>query len=59
MSATTRRAIQLAEEIQRLVYEDVPFVSWGQYVQPVVFSRKVRGALKFAAPVVWNIWMDA
>lgn len=42
-----------------VVYDEVPFVSWGQYVQPVVFKRKVRGALKFAAPVVGRVWMDA
>jgi hypothetical protein len=36
----------------------VPFVSWGRYVQPVVFNSQARGALKFSAPVVWNIWMD-
>jgi peptide/nickel transport system substrate-binding protein len=53
------RRKQIAGEIQQLVYDDVPFVSWGQYVQPVVFNKKFRGQLKFATPVVWNIWADA
>ncbi|MGH7266597.1 MAG: ABC transporter substrate-binding protein [Candidatus Rokuibacteriota bacterium] len=50
---------QLATDIQLLAYDEVPFVLWGQYLQPHVFSKKVRGALKFAAPVVWNISLDA
>jgi peptide/nickel transport system substrate-binding protein len=50
---------RIAEDIQRLAFDDVPFVPWGQYQQPNVFSKKVRGAVKFAAPVVWNVWLDA
>jgi hypothetical protein len=38
---------------------EVPFVPWGQYVQSQVFSRRVRGVLKFAAPVIWNVWLEA
>ena len=53
------RRKQLAEEIQRLAYDEVPFVLWGQYVQPQVFSKRVRGVLKFAAPIMWNVWLEA
>jgi peptide/nickel transport system substrate-binding protein len=50
---------KIAEDIQRLAFEDAPFVPWGQYQQPNVMSKKVRGMLKFAAPAVWNLWLDA
>jgi peptide/nickel transport system substrate-binding protein len=50
---------QLAEEIQRVAYDEVPFVLWGQYVQPQVFSKRVQGMLKFAAPIMWNVWLEA
>jgi peptide/nickel transport system substrate-binding protein len=53
------RRRQLAEEIQRLAHDEVPFVLWGQYVQPQVFSGRVRGVLKFAVPVIWNVWLEA
>jgi len=49
---------RVAEDIQRLAFDEVPFVPWGQYQQPHVFSKKVRGALAFAGPVVWNLWLD-
>jgi hypothetical protein len=45
--------------MQRLAYDDVPFVPWGQYVQPQVFSKRVQGVLKFAAPIMWNVWLEA
>jgi peptide/nickel transport system substrate-binding protein len=50
---------QLAADIQTLAYDEVPFVPWGQYVQPQVFAKRVRGVLTFAAPVMWNVWLDA
>jgi peptide/nickel transport system substrate-binding protein len=49
---------RIADDIQRLAYDDVPFVPWGQYQQPNVFSKKVRGAVKFVVPAVWNLWLD-
>ncbi len=58
-AADAARRRQLAEDIQRLAYDEVPFVLWGQYVQPQVFSKKVHGVLRFAAPVVWNVWLEA
>ena len=49
---------KIAEDIQRLAYDDVPFVPWGQYVQPNVFAKKVRGSVKFVVPAVWNMWLE-
>jgi peptide/nickel transport system substrate-binding protein len=49
---------RIAEDIQRLAFDDVPFVPWGQYVQPNVFSKKVKGSVKFVIPAVWNMWLE-
>jgi peptide/nickel transport system substrate-binding protein len=49
---------QLAEQIQLLAFDEVPFVPWGQYLQPQLFAKKVKGVLKFLTPVVWNVWLE-
>ncbi len=48
----------IAEQIQLLAYDEVPYVPWGQYVQPTVHRRSVRGVLEFPAVLLWNIWLD-
>jgi len=50
---------QLAEQIQIVAYDEVPFVPWGQYVQPSLFRKNVRGVLQFPAALLWNVWLDA
>jgi peptide/nickel transport system substrate-binding protein len=50
---------QIAEQIQVMVFEEVPFVPWGQYVQPSFYRKKVRGVLQFPAALLWNVWLDA
>ncbi|PYM17452.1 MAG: ABC transporter substrate-binding protein [Candidatus Rokuibacteriota bacterium] len=52
------RRKQLAEQIQLLAFDEAPFAPWGQYVQPQVFAKKVRGTLKFVTPVMWNVWLE-
>jgi peptide/nickel transport system substrate-binding protein len=46
---------QIAEQIQQLAYEDVPYVAWGQFVVPNAFRKNVQGALQFGATLLWNI----
>ena len=51
-------------EQQELIRKEVAtlarsFAPWGQYVQPQVFSKKVRGTLKFVTPVMWNVWLES
>jgi len=46
---------QIAEEIQKLTYDDVPYVSWGQFVVPNAFRKNVQGVLEFGATLLWNI----
>jgi len=49
---------QLAEQIQVVAFDEVPFVPWGQYVQPSLYRKSVRGVLQFPAALLWNIWLD-
>ena len=46
---------QLAEQVQQLTYDDVPYVPWGQFVIPGVFRKNVQGVLQFGATLLWNI----
>lgn len=54
----TRRK-QIAEEIQKLAYDEVPYVLWGQFLQPTVYRKNVRGVLNFACAIFWNITLEA
>jgi peptide/nickel transport system substrate-binding protein len=49
---------QLVDEIQRLAYEEVPYIPWGQWFLPSAYRTHVRGVLAFPAPVLWNVWLD-
>jgi peptide/nickel transport system substrate-binding protein len=49
------RRKQLAEEIQRLAFDEVPYVPWGQWVLPSAHRKNVRGVLQFGAQLLWNI----
>ena len=44
---------QLAEQIQVVAFDEVPYVTWGQYVQPSLYRKTVRGVLQIpgGAPV--------
>ena len=45
----------LIEGIQTRAYESVPYVSLGQYFQPIAFRKNVTGVLNAPMPVYWNI----
>ena len=49
---------QLAEQIQVVAFDEVPYVTWGQYVQPSLYRKTVRGVLQFPAAILWNVWME-
>ncbi len=49
------RRKQLAEAIQKLAFDEVPYVSWGQWVLPSAHRKNVRGVLQFGAQLLWNI----
>jgi peptide/nickel transport system substrate-binding protein len=49
----------IAEQIQILAYDEVPYVPWGQYLAPSLYRKQVKGVLNFPAAVLWNVWIDA
>jgi peptide/nickel transport system substrate-binding protein len=50
----TRRK-QIADEIQRVAFTEVPYVPWGEWFLPMAFRKSVQGVLKFTAPLFWNV----
>jgi peptide/nickel transport system substrate-binding protein len=44
---------QLADEAQKVAFDEVPYVPWGEWVQPTAFRN--QGVLKFGAPIFWNV----
>jgi len=54
--ATDRaRQKQIAEEIQKIAYDEVMYVPFGQWVLPTAYRKSVQGVLPFPAPVFWNV----
>jgi peptide/nickel transport system substrate-binding protein len=49
------RRKQLADEIQRVAFDEVAYVPWGEWFLPTAFRKNVQGILKFTAPVFWNV----
>ena len=46
---------QLAEEIQKVAYDEVMYVPFGQWVLPTAYRKSVSGVLQFPAPLFWNV----
>jgi peptide/nickel transport system substrate-binding protein len=46
---------QLADEVQKVALSEVPYVPWGEWVQPMAFRKNVQDVLKFGAPIFWNV----
>jgi peptide/nickel transport system substrate-binding protein len=46
---------QIAEQVQQLTYDDVPYVPCGQWVIPGAFRKNIQGVLQFGATLLWNI----
>ena len=53
------RRKQIAEQIQVVSYDEVPYVPWGQYMQPTAYRKAVRGVLRFPATILWNVTLEA
>jgi peptide/nickel transport system substrate-binding protein len=49
------RRRQLADEIQKVAFDEVAYVPWGEWSLPTAFRKEVQGVLKFTAPVFWNV----
>jgi peptide/nickel transport system substrate-binding protein len=46
---------RLAGDIQRVAYEEVTYVPFGQWVVPTAHRKTVSGVLEFPAPLFWNV----
>ncbi len=51
------RRKQLAEQIQMVAFDYVPYVPWGQWLLPSAYRKNVRGVLQFGAQLLWNVSM--
>ena len=54
-TADRSRQKQLAEQIQRIAYDEVMYIPFGQVVQPTAYRRAMTGVLRFPAPLFWNV----
>jgi peptide/nickel transport system substrate-binding protein len=54
----TARQKQLAEEIQKLAYDEVSYVPLGQYTLQQAYRKHVKGILPFVGPILWNVWLE-
>jgi peptide/nickel transport system substrate-binding protein len=50
---------QLADEVQKVAFSEVPYVPWGEWFQPTAIRKNVRGVLKFGAPIFWNVRVNS
>ena len=48
----------IAEQVQTLAYDEVPYVPWGQYTQPTAYRKNVKGVLTFPASLYWNVSVE-
>ena len=48
-------ALAATTEMQRVAFEEVPYVPTGMYYQPTAYRRNLTGVLKGQPPLFWNI----
>ncbi|HEY4066911.1 MAG TPA: ABC transporter substrate-binding protein [Burkholderiaceae bacterium] len=46
---------RLAAEIQKVTYEIMPAVIWGQFSQPAAYRKGLKGLIESSIPVFWNV----
>jgi peptide/nickel transport system substrate-binding protein len=46
---------RVAEEIQLLVWQDVPYIPVGQWFQPVARRADLTGLVRSSLPIFWNV----
>ena len=49
---------RIAEALQRVAYDNVPYVNYGQWFMPTVYSKSLRGVVVSPVPFFWNIVME-
>jgi peptide/nickel transport system substrate-binding protein len=46
---------RIADEIQRIAFDEVTYVPWGMWLSPTALRKSVRDVLKFSSPLFWNV----
>jgi peptide/nickel transport system substrate-binding protein len=46
---------RIAEALQRVAYDNVPYVNYGQWFMPTVYSKSLQGVVVSPVPFFWNI----
>lgn len=46
---------EAAVELSKLAYETTPAVVWGQFAQPALLSKEVKGMINSSIPLFWNV----
>jgi peptide/nickel transport system substrate-binding protein len=46
---------EIAVELQRLLYEVVPYVNFGQWSFPTAYRKSLKGVIVSPVPFFWNI----
>jgi peptide/nickel transport system substrate-binding protein len=46
---------RIAAAIQRVEYETVPSVMWGQFTQPAAYNTRLTGLVQSSIPVFWGV----
>jgi peptide/nickel transport system substrate-binding protein len=50
-----KKQFAIVEELQRKMYEFVPYVSWGQWTSPMAFRSNIKGVLASPQRMFWNV----
>jgi peptide/nickel transport system substrate-binding protein len=45
----------IAEQVQKVAMDEVPYVPWGEYVAPWACRKNLRDFVRFGPPVFWNV----
>ena len=45
----------ILEKMHKRAYETLPYISWGQFTQPIAFRSNIKGVMAAGFPVYWNI----
>jgi len=48
-------ALAATTEMQRIAFDEVPYVPTGMYYQPTAYRRNITGMLKGQPPLFWNL----
>ena len=46
---------KIAEDIQRVVWDEVPYIPVGQWSLPIAYRAAVTGILRAPFPIFWNV----